>query len=245
MQKNSVSLQHKPTTNFLFTMKRFIILLSAILFIVVDCQAQLVYKGYLTFRRDRYSGFSTTWGGWAHYWGPNNTTGIKMHIHASDPRMSSTTSQIVFLDSDREMYIDLCCRNLYQTSDENLKTDIKPLKNLWGKNSATMIVNVNATNNRTDDVLTLVSKLNPVAFHWRDEIEYEKNKIRPVKEGVEEYGFIAQELENIIPGAVALTDNGDRLVNYSALIPILTGAIQELNEKVAELECQISILTAK
>ena len=57
--------------------------------------------------------------------------------------------------------------------------------------------------------------------------------------GVEEYGFLAQELDSIIPGAVALTEEGDRLVNYSALIPILTGAIQELTARVAALESQL------
>ena len=49
----------------------------------------------------------------------------------------------------------------------------------------------------------------------------------------------AQELEAIIPGAVAMTEEGDRLVNYSALIPILTGAIQELTARVAALESQL------
>lgn len=83
-------------------------------------------------------------------------------------------------------------------------------------------------------------KLNPVKYHWRDESEYEKFNIRPVRSGVEEYGFLAQELEKIIPGAVAMTDEGDRLVNYSALIPVLTGAIQELSERIAALEAKLA-----
>ena len=60
-----------------------------------------------------------------------------------------------------------------------------------------------------------------------------------IRRCVEEYGFLAQELEAIIPGAVAMTEEGDRLVNYSALIPILTGAIQELTARVAALESQL------
>ena len=79
-------------------------------------------------------------------------------------------------------------------------------------------------------------------YNWKDEAEYEGHKQRPVRNGVEEYGFIAQELETIIPGAVALTDEGDRVVNYTALIPVLVGAVQELTEKVAELEAEISSL---
>ena len=41
----------------------------------------------------------------------------------------------------------------------------------------------------------MVLKLNPVKYHWRDESEYERFNIRPVQSGVEEYGFLAQELE--------------------------------------------------
>ena len=37
-----------------------------------------------------------------------------------------------------------------------------------------------------------------------------------------------------------MTAEGDRLVNYSALIPILTGAIQELNARIATLEAKLA-----
>ena len=39
-----------------------------------------------------------------------------------------------------------------------------------------------------------------------------------------------------------MTAEGDRLVNYSALIPNLTGAIQELKARVAALEAQLAEL---
>lgn len=53
---------------------------------------------------------------------------------------------------------------------------------------------------------------------------------------------MAQDLENLFPGVVAMTDEGDKLVNYSALIPILTAAIQELTERIAIMEEQIQRL---
>lgn len=51
--------------------------------------------------------------------------------------------------------------------------------------------------------------------------------------------FWRMGIRSYIPGAVAMTEEGDRLVNYSALIPILTGAIQELTARVAALESQL------
>ena len=89
----------------------------------------MTYKdGKLTVGRGMYKTYTTSWAGWAHYWGSTDQNGIKMHIHAADPRMSTTTNKLVFLDSDRSLYIDLYCRTMYQTSDEKLKTNIRSLK---------------------------------------------------------------------------------------------------------------------
>lgn len=215
-------------------MKKLAFIFCFIFACAINADAQIVYQdGYLTFNRDRYPDYMTSWAGWAHYWGSTNTNGIKMHIHASDPRMSTTTNKLVFMDSDRSLYIDLYCRTLYQSSDESLKTNIQPLLPVssFGKSGA---ISSTATN--------IVMQLRPVTFQWKDASEYERFNIRPVKTGVVENGFIAQELEQIVPGAVAMTAEGDRLVNYSALIPILTGAIQELNARVAALEAQLAEL---
>ena len=51
----------------------------------------------------------------------------------------------------------------------------------------------------------IVMKLKPETFYWKDESEYERFNIRSVKAGVVENGFIAQELEQVVPGAVAMT----------------------------------------
>jgi hypothetical protein len=150
--------------------------------------------------------------------------------------MSSTTNKLVFLDSDRSMYIDLYCRTVYQMSDEDKKVNIQPLRSL--NRPAGMFASPSSPTN-------IVMRLNPVKYHWRDEAEYERFNIRPVRNGVEEMGFLAQELEQVLPGAVAMTDEGDRLVNYSALIPVLTGAIQELTERVSALEAELSATKTK
>lgn len=212
-------------------MKKLAFVFCFVFAFAINANAQFVYQdGYLTFNRDRYPNFTTSWAGWAHYWGSSNSNGIKMHIHAADPRMSTTTNKLVFMDSDRTMYIDLYCRNLYQSSDEHLKTNIQPLLSSFSLLNSGAVSKV-ATN--------IVMKLKPVTFHWKDESEYERFNIRPVKAGVVENGFIAQELEQVVPGAVAMTAEGDRLVNYAALIPILTGAIQELNARIATLEAML------
>lgn len=218
-------------------MKKTIFTILFVLSVTINCMAQMTYKdGKLTVGRGMYKTYTTSWAGWAHYWGSTDQNGIKMHIHAADPRMSTTTNKLVFLDSDRSLYIDLYCRTMYQTSDEKLKTNIRSLKTTPVSRSA---FSINIATAQSNPSTNMVLKLNPVKYHWRDESEYERFNIRPVQSGVEEYGFLAQELEAIIRGAVAMTEEGDRLVNYSALIPILTGAIQELTARVAALESQL------
>ena len=48
----------------------------------------------------------------------------------------------------------------------------------------------------------------------------------------EEIGLLAQEVESILPGAVLTDDNGSKLINYNALIPVLIDAVKALQTEV-------------
>ena len=157
----------------------------------------MTYKdGKLTVGRGMYKTYTTSWAGWAHYWGSTDQNGIKMHIHAADPRMSTTTNKLVFLDSDRSLYIDLYCRTMYQTSDEKLKTNIRSLKTTPVSRSA---FSINIATAQSNPSTNMVLKLNPVKYHWRDESEYERLKKMvwkgaKMKTGIMKYhpSFVAQ-----------------------------------------------------
>jgi hypothetical protein len=67
------------------------------------------------------------------------------------------------------------------------------------------------------DALDRVLRLNPVSFYWKDErIDREKH-----------FGFIAQEVEKILPELVRKDSQGKKSLNYNELIPFLTKSIQE------------------
>lgn len=111
-------------------MKKTIFTILFVLSVTINCMAQMTYKdGKLTVGRGMYKTYTTSWAGWAHYWGSTDQNGIKMHIHAADPRMSTTTNKLVFLDSDRSLYIDLYCRTMYQTSDEKTENQYSLIEN--------------------------------------------------------------------------------------------------------------------
>lgn len=99
-----------------------------------------------------------------------------------------------------------------QTSDARLKENIIPIRK----------------------GLETVLKLNPVEFNFL----YSKDK--------NQLGFLAQEVEPFVPeapyrtGGVTMGVENTYAMDYEQLIPILTKAIQELEEKVSKLELQLA-----
>jgi hypothetical protein len=117
-------------------------------------------------------------------------------------------------------------------SDKRLKTNIKTI----------------------DGGLSIVNSLNPVIYNKKRgafSIERQSNGLEidiPVTE-ISEYGFIAQEIEEILPELVKekrMIVEGEAMdvkgVNYEMLIPILTKAIQEQQVQIEELKVRISEL---
>jgi hypothetical protein len=79
--------------------------------------------------------------------------------------------------------------------------------------------------------LAAINSLSPVAYDWLD----------PEKRGVRQYGFIAQDVQQIFPNlvattsATALTPDGTLGLNYLGLIAPLVEAVQELAAEVQSL----------
>ncbi len=79
-------------------------------------------------------------------------------------------------------------------------------------------------------ILDKVLKLNPVSFYWKDE-NMDKDK---------HFGFVAQEVEKILPELVRQDSKGKKMLNYDELIPYLVRAIQEQQKQIEELKEKIS-----
>ena len=117
--------------------------------------------------------------------------------------------------------------NIYNASDRRLKQNIETITSGLDK----------------------ITALNPVKFNWIDNFVESEN-------GKDMLGFIAQEVDLIIPEAVEkfsdntiqvgdLTINDSLRVNEKFIIPVLVKAIQELNTKLDAANAEIEALKAK
>ena len=111
-------------------------------------------------------------------------------------------------DSLFEVYQGGAWRNLstVNVSDARLKTSIEPISN----------------------ALSTVDLLKPVSYHW-DQSNPRANGL-----GVQrEIGFIAQDLETVLPGVVRVDSEGYRTVDYGKIVSVAIAAIKELKTQLA------------
>jgi len=101
----------------------------------------------------------------------------------------------------------------------------------------TNVVSING-----ESSLDIINTLNPVTFDWRDDIFNESAR------GQSDVGFIAQEVESVIPYAVSSyseVNSGEiyKRMKHERIIPYLTSAIQTLDTERIKQNIEIQRLT--
>lgn len=150
---------------------------------------------------------------------------IRFDLAAADPRIYSTKSnQIVFYNSKTNQFQTVEAKSFRVMSDNKLKTNINAL----------------------DNALASVLELEGVSFNWKNEIEL-KSPTPPSPT----YGFIAQQVETVLPDIVNTDSIGNKSIDPFGILPYVVESIKELNNKIEtqteyieELESQMSIATS-
>jgi hypothetical protein len=114
---------------------------------------------------------------------------------------SNLTSNM-FLDNTGSLNVFNDIIGFNNASDSNLKTNIKPF-------------NFNCVD--------IIDKIKAVEFTWKDIKQVPENK-----KNTTDYGFIAQEVQELLPHIVDETSEY-KIIKYEKLVPYLVKAIQELN----------------
>ena len=82
-----------------------------------------------------------------------------------------------------------------------------------------------------------LKKLNPVSYNWSDLYKESKGLSRKL-------GFIAQEVEKIVPEAVS-NNQEFYIFDDKALIPIITKSIQNISKRIQILNKDLDIALEK
>jgi hypothetical protein len=80
------------------------------------------------------------------------------------------------------------------------------------------------------NAVEMVMKINPVYYNWIDDRA-------PINPGHKELGFLAQELEAVLPNVVKTVHEGGELpdmkrVTYDRLVSLLVAAVKELKAEI-------------
>ena len=92
--------------------------------------------------------------------------------------------------------------------------------------------------NTIENGLDVVKRLRGTTYEFNTEEKFEG---RDFDKGLQS-GFIAQEMEKVLPHAVFTDPKGYKAVNYIAVVPYLIEAVKELSTKNDDLQAQIDAL---
>lgn len=143
---------------------------------------------------------------------------LRYDLSSADPRIWSTTNRIIFYNTDLFRFQDLEARNYYQASDRKLKTNIETIQN----------------------GLDIITQIRGTKYNWISDLNSSSKQ-----EVSKDIGFIAQEIEKIIPEAVVTDSLDNKLISYSSILVYTVEAIKELSYIVQKQEIIINELKEK
>jgi hypothetical protein len=104
----------------------------------------------------------------------------------------------------------------YYTSDERLKTNVRPIENALDK----------------------VSQIDGVIYDWNDTYKKDHGDVDGYFVRPDNSGVIAQQVEKVFPNVVANRADGFKAVRYELLVPLLIEAIKDLKAEIEALKAQ-------
>lgn len=212
-------------------MKEKILFLLVIISFPIGMMAQITYSGgklsinnapahtYFGLNIDKWPGL---------YWTCNTSNFFQLDLSPANPRLAGTGNQVVFYNSETSTFNSIQVANVYNYSDARAKENVQSITT--GLNTILQLrpVTYNWKNSNSEDVAT-ASITTSVANG-------------PSEDAQQQYGFLAQEVESILPDAVKTDEEGHKMINYMAIIPMLVQAVQELQVTVEAQTNMISMI---
>jgi hypothetical protein len=109
-----------------------------------------------------------------------------------------------------------------------------------GRNSSSSDMRFKKNISTVSGALEKLSKLNPVNYDWRKD-EFKNKGFNDKKQ----WGFIAQEVEKVMPELVGADKDDYLTLNYTGFVPLLTKAMQEQQTEIENQQKEIDELKAQ
>lgn len=162
-----------------------------------------------------YSVYAQTIEGSGMYFTCSGSNFFQIDVSPAATRLASHLNQVVFYNTQTSKFNSIQVQSVYNYSDARAKTNIQPLNNCLAK----------------------LMQMKTYSYKFKDENEVATRTF--VKGGnANEYGLLAQEVETVLPELVITDPDGNKLINYIELVPMLLNAVQYLSQEVKELKTQ-------
>ena len=140
------------------------------------------------------------------------------NVEDNDTFEVSSSDGFVFVDCSTDRIVDLTDG----LSDESVKDKVKPLEGAFEK----------------------LRKLRAVSFEWNKNAPRERDFCKARTGGKRDFGFIAQEVEKVLPEIVGTRRDGKKTIKHSKLTPLLLDAVKNLDERLNDVDDLIADKTA-
>lgn len=128
---------------------------------------------------------------------------------------------------------------IYLTSDERLKENVEHIDDALSVISALNGVSYQykpiQMPKQDDALLNELAAIDPTGNTSRHKADFDNFYANRNDRSIH-YGFLAQEVENVLPELVHTDKDGIKSLDYIAVIPLLVNAIQELRAELAEVK---------
>ena len=152
----------------------------------------------------------------------------------SNATNANTASTIVFRDGSGNFSAGTITATLSGTAN-NIR-DYTINQNLGTGNSVTFSAVTSGSFQTSSDVRL---KSDIIDSQYGLETVLALRSVKYVKDGKQEIGLIAQEVETVIPEFVGTQENGYKTVNYGQMVSVLIKAVQELKAEVDTLKARL------
>ncbi len=163
------------------------------------------------------------------YWGTDTRFFMVDVSSGMFPAIAGSKDEVSFKNTSTGKVNNIMVANVFSYSDARAKSQISTL----------------------NAVMPKILSLRPVSYVWKQSnnssaCEGEKAiSTSGPSDDTMQYGFLAQEVEEIIPDIVHTDEEGNKSINYIAIIPMLVQSIQELQATIDEQNTVIESLSSR